>query len=155
MWSVVLIKDALKFFHAYVREIIDVGGANLPKAISTKSGAKLGKIYKEKGGILDIESAFKQIYSVLGAKPIIKKINEKNYEVIVKYPKRFCPIGGAPNRFQSKDFQESICIPYTRGFLNEIFPDYEFEADILNCIPLDHHKNCHYILKVKKKNNII
>jgi len=28
-------KDALKFFQAYIREMIDIGGTNLPKAIST------------------------------------------------------------------------------------------------------------------------
>ncbi|MFX1389389.1 MAG: hypothetical protein ACFE9Z_04915 [Promethearchaeota archaeon] len=150
----IIIKDALKFFHAYIREIIDVGGENLPKAISTKSGAKLGKIYKSKGGIMSIETSLKQIYSVLGAKPIIKKLNEKTYEVIIKYPKKFCPIGGGPNRSRINLFQQSVCIPYTRGFLNELFPQFHFESDILNCIPLDHHKNCHYILKIEKKSNI-
>jgi hypothetical protein len=151
---VVKIKDALKFFHAYIREIIDVGGENLPKAISTKSGAKLGKIYRKRGGVLDIQSALKQIYTVLGAKPVIQKINDKTYEIILKYPKKFCPIGGGPKNSQSRIFQESVCIPYTKGFLNELFPRYNFESDILNCIPLDHHKNCHYILKIEKKTNI-
>ncbi|GAH52713.1 unnamed protein product, partial [marine sediment metagenome] len=34
--------------------MIDIGGNNLPKAISTKSGSKLGKLYKERGLSLDI-----------------------------------------------------------------------------------------------------
>lgn len=146
-------KDALKFFHAYIREIIDVGGENLPKAISTKSGAKLAKIYKSKGGDMNLESALKQIYSALGAKPIIKKLNDTTYEVILRYRKKFCPIGGGPNRSRSHVFRESVCIPYTRGFLNELFPQFNFESDILNCIPLDHHRNCHYILKIREKVN--
>ncbi|MFX0024391.1 MAG: hypothetical protein ACFE9S_18880 [Candidatus Hermodarchaeota archaeon] len=33
-------KDALKFFQAYIKEMIDVGGNNLPKAISSKSEIK-------------------------------------------------------------------------------------------------------------------
>ena len=130
-------KDALKFFQAYIREMIDVGGSNLPKAISTKSGAKLGKIYKEKGFISKIENALKQIYIALKAKPIVKKLNDNQYEVIVKYPKDFCSIGGSNHSSRTKIFRESICIPYTKGFLNEIFPQYKFEADIINCIPIN------------------
>ncbi|GAI90164.1 unnamed protein product [marine sediment metagenome] len=41
-------KDALKFFHAYVNEMIEIGGENLPRAVSTKLGAKLAALYKEK-----------------------------------------------------------------------------------------------------------
>jgi len=145
-----MVKDALKFFQAYIREMIDVGGSNLPKAISTKSGAKLGKMLKERG-FKDIESALKQIYIALKAKPTIIKLNENTYEVIVRYSKKFCPIGGGSNSSRAPIFQENICIPYTRGFLNELFPNLNFESEILNCIPLNNQKVCHYILKVDKK----
>ncbi|MFX1281454.1 MAG: hypothetical protein ACFFA3_19050 [Promethearchaeota archaeon] len=145
-------KDALKFFQAYVKEMIDVGGNNLPKAISSKSGAKLGKVYKKKDLPLNIESALNQIYRVLSAKPKVIKINDHTYEVIIRYPKKFCPIGGSENS-NATLFQENICIPYTRGFLNELFPEFKFESDILNCIPLNNHRTCHYILKVEKKAN--
>lgn len=147
-------KDALKFFQAYVKEMIDVGGSNLPKAISSKSGAKLGKIYKNKDLPLNIESALKQIYRVLSAKPKVIKINNITYEVIIKYPKKFCPIGGSENSSNATLFQENICIPYTRGFLNELFPDYKFQSEILNCIPMNSHRTCHYILKVESKANL-
>jgi len=146
-----LVKDALKFFQAYIKEMIEVGGENLPKAISTKSGAKLGKIYKEKGLPSNLESALKQIYSAIRAKPTITKLNENTYEVILKYSKKFCPIGGGLNVSRAPIFQENICKPYTRGFLNELFPNLKFEAEILNCIPLTNQKTCHYILKVEKK----
>ncbi len=146
-----MVKDALKFFQAYIREMIDVGGPNLPKAISTKSGAKLGKLYKKKGLSQDLEIALKQIYSALKAKPKITKLNENSYEVILKYSKKFCPIGGGPSSSRAPIFQKNICIPYTRGFLNELFPNLNFEADILKCIPLNNQKTCHYILKVEKK----
>ena len=131
--------------------MIDIGGNNLPKAISSKSGAKLGKLYKKRGITNDIGIALKQIYSALKAKPVIKQLNKNTYEVIVKYAKRFCPIGGSHNPARAPIFQENICIPYTKGFLNEVFPQYTFESDILNCIPLNNHKTCHYILKLKKK----
>jgi len=134
--------------------MIEIGGENLPKAISTKSGAKLGKLYKERGISLDIGNTLKQLYSVLRAKPVIKQLNEKTYEVIVRYSKKFCPIGGAYNPSRAPIFQENICIPYTRGFLNEIFPQFMFESDILNCIPLNNQHTCHYILKIKNKKNI-
>ena len=149
-----MVKDALKFFQAYVREMIDVGGNNLPKAISTKSGAKLGKLYKKKGMSLDIKSALKQIYSALKAKPTITKLNENTYDVVIKYPKKFCPIGGNHNPSRASMFQDNICIPYTRGFLNELFPQYTFESEILNCIPLTNQRTCHYILKMQNKKHI-
>jgi hypothetical protein len=134
--------------------MIDVGGDNLPKAIASKSGAKLGKLYKDKGLIIDLENALKQIYIVLGAKPVIKKLNNETYEIIVKYSKRFCPIGGLNHSSKAPIFQETICIPYTKGFLNELFPQFNFESDILNCIPLNGQKTCHYILKISTRLNI-
>ncbi|MFX1504026.1 MAG: hypothetical protein ACFFDH_23900 [Promethearchaeota archaeon] len=131
--------------------MIDIGGENLPKAISSKSGAKLGKLYKKRGISQNIPSTLKQLYTVLNAKPVIKQLNENTYEVILKYTKKFCPIGGSYNPVRAPIFQQNICSPYTKGFLNEIFPQYTYESDILNCILLHNHKTCHYILKIKKK----
>lgn len=134
--------------------MIDIGGPNLPKAISSKSGAKLGKLYKKKGFPMDIVLALKQIYSALKAKPTIIRLNDNTYEVIIKYKNKFCPIGGIHNPSRAPIFQENICIPYTRGFLNELFPQYNFKEDIVNCIPLNNHRTCHYILKFEKRENI-
>jgi len=142
-------KDALKFFQAYIKEMIDIGGINLPKAISVKSGSKLGKFYKEKGSILDIEVVLKQFYAGLKGKPTIKKLNDNNFDVSVKYSKKFCPIGGNHNPSRGSVFQENICVPYMRGFLSELFPQLTTEADFLNCIPLNNQRTCHYILKVR------
>jgi hypothetical protein len=135
--------------------MIDIGGNNLPKAISAKFGAKLGKIYKEKSLVSNIESALKQIYTAMNAKPIVKKLNDNQYEVIVKYSKGFCSIGGSNNSSRGHIFQENICIPYTKGFLNELFSQYKFEADIINCIPLNGGKTCHYMLKVSNRQNSV
>ncbi|UCD02169.1 MAG: hypothetical protein JSV23_03905 [Promethearchaeota archaeon] len=144
-------KDALKFFQVYIKEMIDIGGENLPKAISSKLGAKLGKMYKDRGLTLDIETALKQIYLALNGKPVIKQLNENRYEVIVKYSKKFCPIAGAYNPSRAPLFQDNICIPYTRGFLNELFPQFIFGEDFLSCIPLNNQRLCHYILKIENK----
>ena len=148
-------KDALKFFQVYIKEMIEIGGENLPKAISSKLGSKLGKMYKDRGYTLDIGTALKQIYIALNGKPVIKQLDENNYEVIVKFAKKFCPIGGSYNPSRASIFQESVCIPYMRGFLNEIFPRLIFGEDIKNCIPLNNQKICHYILKIKKKSDNI
>ncbi|UCC19873.1 MAG: hypothetical protein JSV62_00940 [Promethearchaeota archaeon] len=133
--------------------MIDVGGTNLPKAISSKSGAKLGQLYKKRGMNQTIVSTLKQLYAALNVKPVIKQLNENTIEVILKFSKKFCPIGGTYNPTRASIFQENVCIPYTKGFLNEIFPQYMYESDILNCFPLSNHRTCHYILKLKKKSN--
>ena len=84
-------KDVLKFFQAYIKEMIDVGGENLPKAISVKSGSKLGRFYKGRGTSLDMEIILKLFYSGLKGKPTIKKLDDNTYDVSVKYSKKFCP----------------------------------------------------------------
>ena len=133
--------------------MVNIGGVNLPKAISSKSGSKLGKLYKKKGLTIDIENALNQIYSVLKGKTTIKKLNANNYEVIVKYPKKFCPIGGSNNPSRALIFQENVCVPYTKGFLNELFPEYKFETKIHECIPMDDRRTCHYLLNVSPRKN--
>ena len=142
-------KDALKFFQTYIKEMIDIGGSNLPKAISVKSGSKLGKFYKERESSSDLEVVLKQFYTAFSGKPTIKKIDDNTYDVSVKFSKKFCPIGGIHNPSRGSVFQENICIPYMKGLLSEIFPQSTFELDFINCIPLDNQRTCHYILRVK------
>ncbi|MFX1490143.1 MAG: hypothetical protein ACFFBI_13400 [Promethearchaeota archaeon] len=142
-------EDVLKFFQAYVKEMIDIGGNNLPKAVSVKSGSKLGKFYRKRVSVLDLEVVLKQFYAGLNGKPTIKKIDDNTYDVCVKYSKKFCPIGGSYDPSRGTIFQENICVPYTKGFLSELFPQFTTEADFLDCIPLNNKKTCHYILKIK------
>ncbi|KKM94573.1 hypothetical protein LCGC14_1197000 [marine sediment metagenome] len=122
----------------------------MPKAISVKSGSKLGKFYKARGSIFDMEVVLKQFYAGLKGKPTIKKLDDNTYDVSVKYSKKFCPIGGIHNPSRGSVFQENICIPYMRRFLSEIFPHLTTESDFLNCIPLNNQRTCNYILKVKE-----
>ena len=146
-------KNALKFFQAYIREMIDVGGSNLPRAISTKSGAKLGKLYKKRGLGLDVKTALKQAYAALKAKSTITKLDEKSYDVILKYSKKFCPIGGSYNPSRASLFQDNICRPYTLGFLNEIIPQFKIKIDFKKCIVALNQKKCHYILRMEQRKN--
>jgi len=143
-------KDVLKFFQAYIKEMIDVGGTNLPKAISVKSGSKLGKLYKERESLSSLEVVLKQFYTAFNGKPTIKKIDDNTYDVNVKFSKKFCPIGGIYNPSRGSVFQENICIPYMKGLISEIFPQLTIELDFLNCIPLDNQRTCYYILKVQE-----
>lgn len=147
-----MVKDVLKFFHAFINEMIDVGGENLPRAVSTKLGSKLAEIIKARG-IVGLEPALNQIYKALGAKTSIKKIGDQTYEIILKYSKGFCPIGGKRNPKQAKIIRNNLCIPYTRSFLNTLLPNYLFEAQIKECI-LDEQSNrhCRYVLETKLKN---
>jgi hypothetical protein len=147
-------KDALKFFHAYINEMIDVGGENLPRAVSTKLGGKLGALYKNRG-ITNLEAALKQIYKVLGAKTKIKKVNGNIFDVRIKHSKKFCPIGGSKNPKQAKIIQDNICYPYTKSFLKTLFPNLRFEAEIKGCILTNSNSNyCQYTLETKEENNL-
>ncbi|MHA1294719.1 MAG: hypothetical protein ACTSQJ_18940 [Promethearchaeota archaeon] len=148
-----MVKDVLKFFQAFIQEMVDIGGENLPRTISTKLGMKLGKIYKERGLNTDFEKALSQIYIVIKGSPTITKIDDKTYEVNVKHSKRFCPIGGYPNKERAKLFQRNICIPYTLGFINEITSGYTAVLELKGCIVESHSKSCNYILKLTKKDN--
>ena len=141
-------KDSLKFFQSYIRELADIGGQNLPRAVSTKLGIKLGKLYKGKDAAANFESNLRRIYKALDAKPKITKINNSTLEILVKHQKRFCPIGGNHNPERADFITKNICIPYTLGFLHELEPDLNFQAKIKNCIVSNHTRYCHYILKI-------
>lgn len=142
--------DAMKFLQAYIKEMISVGGENLPKTISSTLGAKLGKIYKSRG-LKDIENGLKQCYKVLGAKTEIIKISDNIYEVTLKYSRKFCPVGGTYSPDMAELVQKSICSPYTVGLLNELDPRFRYKGDIHECILKDKTDLCRYTLYLEKK----
>ncbi|TXT54690.1 MAG: hypothetical protein BAJALOKI1v1_2140005 [Promethearchaeota archaeon] len=145
-------KDALKFFQSYVSTMIDIGGGNLPKTISSKLGSKLAKIYKSKG-ISNIKEALKKSYEALKAKPVITDINENTFEVKINYSESFCPIGGkgSTSSHKSRVIQDSICIPFTQGFLTELQPDFSYEGKIEECIIESGGNTCRYKFTIKKR----
>ncbi len=146
-----MVKDALKFFQAFIKEMIEIGGENLPRAIATKLGSKLAQIYKARGLTDGFEVPLKEMYSVLKATPTMTKLDENLYRISVRHAKKFCPIGGTYNPDNVPIFQKNICIPYTMGFLNEISPNFKYEADVEECILSTNKRICQYCLKLIKK----
>ena len=144
-------KDALKFFQAYIKEMIDVGGANLPKSISASLGAKLGKIL-QKRGVIGLENSLKRIYKVLNAKTTIETIDDNTLGISLRYSHRFCPIGGKYNPDKSEIIQNTICIPYTVAILNSLHPEFKYTAEIKECMLNSHNKYCRYNLTKAPKN---
>lgn len=144
-------EDVLKFWQGYVREMVDVGGKGLPSAISIKLGAKLGKLYKARGFGTNLETTLIQLYIALNAKPVVNKISDNKYEIIVKHKTKFCPIGGKCNPANAELFQKNICTPFTIGCLNELFPNLKFGSEITNCIVANDQRICRYILTIGKK----
>ncbi|TFG01811.1 MAG: hypothetical protein EU542_06300 [Promethearchaeota archaeon] len=142
--------DALKFFQAYIKEMISLGGENLPKSISAGLGANLAKIYRNKG-INNITNGLKESYSVLGAKMNIKKLDTNEFEITINHKNNFCPIGGKYDPENAEFIQKSICIPFTSGFLNSLDPDYKFDGHIENCILTNNESYCRYHLYRKKR----
>lgn len=140
-------REALRFFQAYINEMIDIGGENLPKSISASLGAKLGKILKERES-LNLEERLIKIYSALNAKTKITSIDKNTREVIIKYRSNFCPIGGKYNPDRSDIIRNSICKPYTRAILQSLDPDRKYKTEIVDCILKSNRKNCQYLLTI-------
>ncbi len=147
-------RDALKFFQNFIYQMIDIGGENLPKSISTSLGAKLGKMLRERG-LIGVESSLKKIYTVLNAKTKIKSIDDKTLDITLKYSNKFCPIGGKFNPDKAELIQNTICIPYTTAILNSFNPEFKYESEILECILNSNNRHCRYklIIKPKTKSN--
>ncbi|MHA1146671.1 MAG: hypothetical protein ACTSR8_00315 [Promethearchaeota archaeon] len=141
-------KDALKFFQSYIKTIIEIGGQNLPRSISTKLGTKLGKIYKKKGLTGGLERSLERIYAVLGVKADIERVDKEAFIITIKHKHNWCPIGGAYNPSNAGLFQYNICLPYTVGFLTEISDNKSnFHIDIEHCILSNSKNECRYCLK--------
>ena len=145
-------RDALKFFQNFIREMIDIGGSNLPKSISASLGAKLGKLLKERG-VFGLENSLKKIYKVLSAKTKIKSIEDNIFQITLKYSKKFCPIGGKVNPERAEVIQDTICIPYTLAILNSLDSDLKYKVEIQNCILKANNRICQYRLTIEEKKN--
>ncbi|MBN1215737.1 MAG: hypothetical protein JXA99_09910 [Candidatus Lokiarchaeota archaeon] len=143
-------KDILKFFQAYVSEMINIGGENLPKSIASGLGEKLAKIYKNMD-IDDIKDGIKQIYETLGIHYQINDIDRDKFEVEVKFSENFCPIGGECNPDKAKMIQNSICEPYMIGFLAELDADYKYIGCVKQCILENNQNICRYTIERKEK----
>ncbi|MFX0001451.1 MAG: hypothetical protein ACFE88_15165 [Candidatus Hermodarchaeota archaeon] len=146
-------RDALKFFQNFIYQMIDIGGENLPKSISTSLGSKLGKMLRERG-FVGIDSSLKKIYKVLNAKTKMKSIDDKTLDITLKYSKKFCPIGGKFNPDKAELIQNTICIPYTSAILNSFHPGFKYDYEILECILKSNNRHCRYKLIKEPKPTI-
>jgi len=146
-------REALKFFHAYIKEMIDVGGDNLPKSISASLGAKLGKMLKNRG-VTVLENSLKRIYNVLNAKTTIEQIDENTLDISLRYRSRFCPLGGKYNPDRADLIQNTICIPYTVAILNSSHPEFKYSAEMKECILKSNNRVCRYVLVKEPKSGI-
>ena len=147
--------NSLKFFQSFILEMADIGGENLPKTVSTKLGTKLGRLYKQRSPNAKLETNLKKIYTILGAKPQVTRLDANELSVTIKHRKNFCPIGGKYNLNRANFVNKNICIPYTLGFLHEIEPNIKFKAELKSCIVSHNKKICHYILKMEPKDKQI
>ena len=147
-------RDALKFFQNFIYQMIDIGGENLPKSISTSLGSKLGRMLRDRG-FSDIDSSLKKIYTVLNAKTKIKSIDDKTLDITLKYPKKFCPIGGKFNPDKAEIIQKTICIPYTSAILNSFHSGYKYDYEILECILNSNNRHCRYKLIKEPKDSSV
>lgn len=143
-------ESALKFFHNWISQCIDIGGQNLPKTISAGLGSKLGKIYKKKG-ITDITEGLKTSYETLNGTTTVRKIDSNSYEIHNEYSKNFCPIGGKYNPDDCDLIQDSLCIPFTLGFLSELDPRFKFGITMNECILKSNKNACCYRLNLEDK----
>jgi len=143
-------RDALKFFHAYVNEMIEVGGVNLPKSISTGLGSKIGKLLKDRG-TTGVENSLKMINDVFKAKTTIKPLDDGIFEVSLNYKSNFCPLGGELNPNRSEIIQNSICVPYITAILDTLHSDLKFSAKVIDCIMNSSEKICRYKLTTEEK----
>ena len=80
-----------------------------------------------------------------------KQKHDDHLEVDLKYLRKFCPLGGKYNPNMSDLVQNSLCVPYTNAFLNEIDQDYKHEITINECILSSNGRSCNYRLDFKKE----
>ncbi|TFG24406.1 MAG: hypothetical protein EU529_04360 [Promethearchaeota archaeon] len=130
--------------------MVDIGGPNLPKSVSSKLGTKLGKIYKKRK-IKKIEPAIKKSLNALGELVNLIEENENKFEIQVKHKNKFCPIGGKYNPTKAEFFQESICIPFYIAFLNRLDPRSYYNIRVKSCVVSSNTNYCIFELFRKKR----
>lgn len=121
--------------------MVEMGGINLPRTISTMLGRNLGKIYKERG-VTDQKVALTSMFKAMGGKKVSFEDIENGYIITTEFPTDFCSIGGGlkPKRYNM--FVESICFPYAKGFLSQFNPNATISVDCEACVLRDPDNKC-------------
>ena len=125
--------DYLKFFQSFIASMVEIGGINLPRSVSSKLGRNLGEIYKKRG-VNDVKTAIKSMFKAMGGEDVEFEESETGFTVITRYPSDFCPIGGSLKPKRHDMFVESICYPYARGFLSTFLPNTKIDLACKQCV---------------------
>ncbi len=140
--------DIIKFFQAFIRQMIKVGGKNLPKTISSSLGGELGKYYL-KNNVLDGKTALTGMIEGMGGK--LEIIEQNNAWILkIQYPVEFCPIGGKQDTVRFEDTTQSVCIPYLVGYLQALKMKLTQNPTLNKCIVRDGGCNCEFQVEFTK-----
>nr|MDO8118752.1 hypothetical protein [Candidatus Sigynarchaeota archaeon] len=132
--------DYLKFFQSYIAQMIDIGGMNFPRIVSTKLGRNLGDIYKNRN--VCESDALKEMFKAMGGVTTDVKDVPGGIEVTTQFPRDFCSIGGGLKPRRHSLIFEGICSPYATGFLSAFRPGKSIKVTCLNCITKDQGNTC-------------
>ncbi|MHA1340907.1 MAG: hypothetical protein ACTSRZ_13055 [Promethearchaeota archaeon] len=141
--------DVIKFFQGFIKHMVSIGGINLPKSISISMGRKLADYYIKRD-IKDWRKALTAMIEGMGGS--IDKIEEtgdgKSYLIVSKYMQGFCPIGGDVETKNSDLIVNSVCIPYTTGFISKFLNNSNLKLEFIGCIPRDGNTHCRLLVKI-------
>ncbi len=138
--------DILKFFQAFVRQMVVVGGVNFPKTISTSLGASLGKRYTLEG-VTDWKDALPRMIEAMGGTlDVVERGGEVVFET--RYDGGLCPIGGPPSPARFESVTEGVCKPYLAGFLRSLKGTLGALPAVQRCIVRDGGATCELRVKL-------
>jgi hypothetical protein len=154
-------RDYLKFFQSFIASMVQIGGINLPKTVSTMLGHHLGEVYKQRG-VTDPKVALESMFKAMGGQNVefhpIGGENEElqpepeeaeapqatdlGFTITTEYPEEFCPIGGEYKPKRHAMFFEGICQPYATAFLSAFRPGTKITLTCEKCVLRDGDKKC-------------
>ncbi len=121
--------------------MVEIGGINLPRIVSTKLGRNLGEIYKCRN-IQDESTALKEMFRAMGGTTTDVTSIPRGIEVTTRFPEDFCSIGGGLKPKRHSLIFEGICSPYASGFLSTFRPGKSIKVTCLQCITKDPGSTC-------------
>ena len=141
--------DYLKFFQSFIASMVQIGGINLPKSVSTMLGRNLGQVYTNRGET-DPKVALESMFKAMGADNVQFQPNEGTedesmdfgFTVTTEYPSEFCPIGGELKPKRHGMFFEGICQPYASAFLSTFRPGAKVNLTCDRCVLRDGDNKC-------------
>ncbi|HME56009.1 MAG TPA: hypothetical protein VKM55_27645 [Candidatus Lokiarchaeia archaeon] len=144
--------DYLKFFQSFIASMVQIGGINLPKSVSTMLGRNLGEVYKKRG-VTDPKEALGSMFKAMGGESVMFEPLEEEtgedilpmengFKVTTEYATEFCPIGGGLKPKRHSLFFEGICQPYASAFLASFRPGSKITLTCDRCVLKDGDNKC-------------